>query len=294
MQTNESLQQIGIEEIKTKIHEIHGLKVMLDRDLAELYQVEVGQMNRQVKRNTERFPEDFRFQLSKEEWEVLKCQIGISKLRGGDRQLPYAFTEQGVSALSGILRTPFAIQMNICIMRAFVSMRHFITENAGIFQRLDLVEKHQLETDIKINNILDGLEDGTLQEKAHIFSAGQIYEAKAFITELIRNAKHRIILVDGYISAPTIDLLHARQDGVETIIYTSGVGANLRLLMKQYNSQYPLKKLEIKKWVTEQHDRWIIIDDELWHCGASIRDAGIKTFGIDRIGLNARIILDQL
>lgn len=267
---------------------------MLGRDLAKLYEIELSQMNRQVKRNLNRFPSDFMFQLTKEEWNGLKCQNGISNSRGGDRRnLPYAFTEQGVSMLSGILRSQIAIQMNINIMRAFVAMRRFIASNAGMFQRIESLERHQIETDQKIDHVLDCLEEGTLKEKAHIFSAGQVYDAKAFITELIQQARSRVILIDGYVNAITINLLDARVDGIPASIYTNSVGESLKILQSEYIQQYPAKPLFIKKWKTEQHDRWLIIDDALWHCGASLKDAGLKTFGIDPIGLDVDVILSQ-
>lgn len=173
-------------------------------------------------------------------------------------------------------------------------MRKFIVANAAIFQRLEAVELKQLTTDQKIDKILDQLEEGTLKQKAHIFSAGYIYEAKSFIQSLISKATTRVILVDGYISSETIDLLDARADGVPAIIYTSGVGPALRTLMQQYNTQYPSKPLHIQKWTNEQHDRWLIIDNQLWHVGASIKDAGTKTFGIDSIGLDPNLILSQV
>lgn len=282
-------------QIQSRIFTIRGVQVMLDRDLAKLYEIEPSQMNRQVKRNLNRFPSDFMFQLTKEEWNGLKCQNGISNSRGGDRRnLPYAFTEQGVSMLSGILRSQIAIQMNINIMRAFVAMRRFIASNAGMFQRIESLERHQIETDQKIDHVLDCLEEGTLKEKAHIFSAGQVYDAKAFITELIQQARSRVILIDGYVNAITINLLDARVDGIPATIYTNSVGESLKILQSEYIQQYPAKPLFIKKWKTEQHDRWLIIDDALWHCGASLKDAGLKTFGIDLIGLDVDVILSQV
>lgn len=282
------------EQIENLIYTVRGVQVILDRDLARLYQVDISQMNRQVKRNIERFPEDFMFQLSKEEWDRLKCQNGISNTKGGDRYLPYVFTEQGVATLSSILRSKFAIRMHIRIFRAFVAMRRFIAANGGMFQRIEALERHQIETDNKIDQILDRLEDGTLKEAAHIFSAGQIYDAKSFISELIASAKTRVILVDGYVEAKTIDLLDARAENVSAIIYTYKVGKSLTVLMNEYNKQYPSKPLEIRKWATEQHDRWLVIDNQLWHCGASIKDAGRQTFCIDPINLDANIILTQL
>ena len=180
------------------------------------------------------------------------------------------------------------------IMDAFVAMRRFLSANAGMFQRIELLEKRQLATDQKIEDVLDCLEQGTLREKAHIFSAGQIYDAKAFITELSARATTRVILVDGYINATTINLLEARAEGIPATIYTGSIGSSIHTLVEQFNTQYPTKPLLIHKWQTAQHDRWLIIDSELWHCGASIKDAGLRTFGIDPIGLSADVVLSQV
>lgn len=304
-------------KIEHLIYTVRGVQVMLDRDLARLYEVETKALNQAVKRNPGRFPEDFMFRLTKEEWDCLRSQNvtsnetgliksndgeslkslnGISKKdgRGGIRYIPFAFTEEGVSQLSGVLKSNIADSASVRIMRAFVAMRRFISSNAGINQRLTLVERKQLETDARIDRVLDCLEEGTLKEKAHVFSAGQIYDAKSFISELIGRAKRRVVLIDGYVNSVTIDLLDARADSVSATIYTNSVSALLTLLRDQYVTQYPGKPLLIKKWQTVQHDRWIIIDDELWHCGASLKDAGGKTFGIDPIGLDASIILGQV
>lgn len=292
---------ISEDDIRSKIYSIRGVQVMLDRDLAKLYRVETKVLNQAVKRNSCRFPEHFMFQLSKSEYEFLRSQfvtIETGLEEGGrgrhSKYLPYVFTEQGVSQLSAVLHSAVAVAMSIRIIDAFVAMRRFISANAGVLQRLDNVERKQIETEHKIEQVLDCLEEGILKEKAHIFSAGQVYEAKSFITELISRATRRVILIDGYVSAPTIDLLDARKDGVSAIIYTNGVGRSLMALKQQYCDEYPNKPLEIVKWRTEQHDRWLIIDEELWHCGASIRDAGIRTFGIDPIGLDVNVILSQL
>lgn len=301
------------QQIENLIYTIRGIQVMLDRDLAMLYQVETRILNQAVKRNPDRFPEDFMFQLTEQEFNSLRSQNVMSniadaenqdelrsqnviskKKRGGTRYLPYVFTEEGVAQLSGVLKSKMASDTSVRIMRAFAAMRRFISANAGMFQRIESLERHQLETDQKIDRVLDQLEEGTLKQKAHIFSAGYIYEAKSFIQTLISKATTRVILVDGYISSETIDILDARADGIPATIYTSGVGPSLRTLMQQYNTQYPSKLLHIQKWTNEQHDRWLILDDQLWHVGASIKDAGVKTFGIDPIGLDPDIILSQM
>ncbi len=168
------------EKIQKIIYNIRGQQVMLDSDLAKLYEVPTSRLNEQVKRNIERFPEDFMFRLSKKEWENLKSQNATSSW-GGRRKLPFVFTEQGVSSLSGVLKSKIAVKVNISIMRAFVGMRKFISKNAAIFQRLDNVELKQLETDHKINEILNALEDNSLKPKQGIFFDGQIFDAYLFV-----------------------------------------------------------------------------------------------------------------
>ena len=285
--------------IQSRIFTIRGVQVMLDRDLAEFYGVETKVLNQAVKRNIERFPEHFMFQLTEQELKEMSLEIRlrsqiVTSNRGGVRYRPYVFTEQGVSQLSAVLRSKVAVMVSIRIIDAFVAMRNFLSANAGMFQRIETLEHHQIETDRKIDYMLDCLEEGSLKEKARIFSAGQVYDAKAFIAELIGRATKRIILIDGYINATTINLLDARADGVVAKIYTYSVGESLKTLHEEYIRQYPTKPLSIEKWKTEQHDRWLIIDNELWHCGASIKDAGLKSFGIDPIGLNVDTVLSQV
>lgn len=175
--------QFSKERIEGMIVSVRNVHVIIDRDLAKLYQVNISQMNRQIKRNMDRFPEDFMFQLTKEEYDGLKCQNGISNSRGGDRALPYAFTEQGVSMLSGILRSDIAIQINIRIIRAFVSMRRFAAANASIFQRLEKVENRQSESEYRINELFEKLEHKTLQNSQGIFFDGQMFDAYVFAAE---------------------------------------------------------------------------------------------------------------
>ena len=203
-----------VDSIESKIFNIRGKQVMLDRDLAVLYGVETKALNQAVKRNLEKFPERFRFQLVENELNKLVTNCDRFKSLKHSTSMPYAFTEQGISMLATVLKSKTAIEMSIKIMDAFVAMRRFLSANAGLFQRMDSLERHQLETDQKIDHVLNCLEEGTLKEKAHIFSAGQIYEARSFIADLISKAKSYIILIDGYIGPRTIDLLDARADGV--------------------------------------------------------------------------------
>ena len=271
---------------------------MLDRDLAELYGVETGQLNRQVKRNLERFPKDFMFQLSKEEAEILKCQIGISRW-GGDRHCPYAFTENGVAMLSSVLRSKTAIEVNIRIMRAFTSMRHFLLNNAEVFQRLSTMEYHQLEmqqhlqeSDKRIDEVFRKLDEGKEKPKQGVFFNGQIYDAYTFVSDLIKSAKTSIILIDNYVDETVLTLLDKRENGVPAVIYTQQISRQLQLDISRHNAQYAPINVETFRL---SHDRFLCIDDDVYHFGASIKDLGKKWFGFSKMEiLTPRELLEKI
>jgi hypothetical protein len=246
---------------------------MLDRDLAMLYRVETGQLNRQVKRNIERFPSDFMFQLSKDEMEILKCQFGISSW-GGNRYLPYAFTENGIAMLSSVLRSPTAIEANIRIMRAFTSMRHFLASNAQVFQRLSNIEYHQIETDKRIDEVFKRI-DAQTPPKQGIFFDGQVFDAYRFVSDLVKKAKRSIILIDNYVDDSVLILLDKRKDNVAAKIYTQNISPQLQLDLNRHNSQYP--EIVVEQF-NKAHDRFLLIDEDVYHIGASIKDLGKKWF----------------
>lgn len=291
--------QLAVPTIQSKIALIRNQQVLLDRDLARFYGVEVSQMNRQVKRNIERFPEDFMFQLTKAENEALKCQFGISKQRGGDRRLPYAFTEQGVAMLSGLLRSEVAIAANIMIMRAFVTMRRFLTMNAQIYQRLDRIEGQQLmdnqwraETESKIETILDKLEEKTPSPTAEqIFATGCIWDAWQFVSELIRGAKVRIILIDNYVDDRVLTLLCKRKEGVSATIHTR-YNQHFLLDLEKHNQQYSaITAVQIPH---KHHDRFLVIDDVVYLLGASVKDMGTGLCAITRLVTKPEEILEMI
>ena len=267
---NCDFQSINVEHL---IYTIRGVQVMLDRDLAMLYGVETGQLNRQVKRNIERFPIDFMFQLSKEEMEILKCHFGISSW-GGNRYLPYAFTENGIAMLSSVLRSPTAIEANIRIMRAFTSMRHFFANNAQIFQRLSTIEYHQIETDKRIDEVFKRIDAQTPPQQG-IFFDGQVFDAYRFVSDLIKKAKQSIVLIDNYVDDSVLSLLDKRESNVSAKIYTQNISPQLQLDINKHNSQYPV--IEVNQF-NKAHDRFLLIDDEVYHIGASIKDLGKKWF----------------
>lgn len=291
---------ISVHDVEKLIVTIRGIQVLIDRDLASLYQVEVKQMNRQVKRNIERFPEDFMFQLTKEEYNSLKCQNGTSNERGGDhRALPYVFTQQGIGMLSGLLRSQVAIDTNIKIMRAFVGMQRYIAASLEIFQRLDRVELQQLEnkqwmqtTNNKINDILNKIEAKSpklLPEQ--VFPTGCIWDAWTYVSDLVRTAKDRIILIDNFVDDRVISLLTKRSDGVLATIHTR---YNEQFLtdLKKHNIQYP--EIEYKQLSNRNHDRFLIIDEQVYLLGASLKDIGTGLCAVTQMAIAPDRILELL
>ncbi len=283
-------------DIKRMIFVVRGKQVILDSDLATLYQVETGAINRAVKRNRERFPEDFCFKLTEEEF--LRCQTGISKgkntkSRGGRRYLPYVFTEQGISMLSAILRSSRAINVSIGIMRAFVEMRKFLAENSLLLNRVEHLENIQHEyqkcTDKRFDKVFQYINKHN-ESSQKVFFDGQIYDAFSLIVSIIKKARKEIILIDGYANLDTLNILAKKKAGVETKLYTYMNTALTNIDVANFNAQYPL--LIVKK-TDVFHDRFIILDNKsVYHIGASIKDAGKKCFGISFI--NDRGIVTDL
>lgn len=273
--------------IESRIMSIRGRQIMIDRDLAELYGVETKRLNEAVKRNKDRFPERFRFQLTKEEMVelVTNCDRFNSLKHSAARS--YAFTEQGVAMLSTVLRSETAIRMSIRIMDAFVAMRRFMTTNAEIFQRLSTMEYHQLEmqqhqqeTDKRIDEVFRRLDEGNAKPKQGVFYNGQIYDAYTFVSDLIKSAKKRIILIDNYVDETVLTLLDKREIGVAAIIYTQQITRHFQLDIDRHNAQYA--PIEINTFRLS-HDRFLCIDDNVYHIGASIKDLGKKRFGFSKM-----------
>ncbi len=281
---------IRIDEIKTKIYTIRGVQVMLDSDLAKLYGVETRVLNQAVKRNKERFPEDFMFQLTKEELDSLRSQIVISSW-GGRRYLPYAFTEQGVAMLSAVLKSKTAVEVSIKIMKAFVAMRKFILKNAEIFSRLEKVEYKLSEHDKKFEALFDALANKDEIPNQGIFFDGQIFDAYKFACDLIRSAKKSIVLIDNYIDENVLTLLTKRKPEVKAVIYVGKITKQIELDLKKHNEQCP--PVEIKE-IKNIHDRFLIIDDkDVYHIGASLKDLGKKVFAFSKIDKNGLKILEK-
>jgi len=307
--------------IAGKIYLIRGVQVMLDNDLAELYQVETKVLNQAVKRNAGRFPKEFRFQLTKEELEGLRSQIvtssdgldlrfqdGISSLRSQsvtlkeDRRgqhrkyLPYVFTEQGVAMLSAVLRSDVAVQISIQIMQAFVAMRHFVQENALLFREINQIKTDQvrlrLETDQKFEQVFNALEAGNEPPTQGIFFNGQIFDAYSFVSKLIRKAKTSIVLIDNYVDDSVLTMLSKRQKNVAAKIYCKRISKALLLDLEKHNAQY--EPVELVPFA-DAHDRFLILDEEdVYHIGASLKDLGKKWFAFSKIEKDTLSILERL
>jgi len=291
--TDKSL-SLRTENIESRIYAIRNAQVMIDSDLAELYNVEVRILNQAVKRNSERFPENFMFQLTKDEFGHLRSQIVIlNKERGAHRKyLPYAFTEQGVAMLSGVLKSDTAVKVSIQIMNAFVAMRKFIASNAKIFQRLDAVEIKQLEHDKKFEEIFDAIQSKDIKPDKGIFFDGQIFDAYKFVSDIIRSAEKSIVLVDNYIDDSILTLLNKRNKNVQVTIFTKEISKQLLLDLDKYNAQYP--NIEVREF-KRSHDRFLIIDDkDVYHIGASLKDLGKKWFAFSKFDKDIFKLLDKL
>ena len=219
--------------------------------------------------------------------------IGVTLRYGEDtKYLPYAFTEQGVAMLSAVLRSDIAIKVSIQIINAFVAMRRFIAANALIFQRLDTLETKQLETDNKIDHVLNAIESKEIQLKQGIFFDGQIFDAYKFVADLIRTAQESIILIDNYIDDTVLIRLTKRNKGVKVTILTKTISKQLALDIKKFNEQYPA--IEIKEF-KNSHDRFIIIDNTtVYHFGASLKDLGKKWFAFSKMEIKAVEMLARL
>jgi hypothetical protein len=259
-----------------------------------------------VKRNNDRFPLDFMFQLSEQEWEevlsqnavpnhrALRSQNAILKEKRGQHRkyLPYVFTEQGVAGLSGILKSERAVKMHVEIMRAFVTMRKFLLQNASVFQRLDQLELKQLQSDEKFNQIFKALEAGQTKPDKGIFFDGQVFDAYAFVSDLIKRAKKEIILIDNYIDESVLTLLSKRQKDVTATIYTKSISKTFQLDLDKHHAQYP--EIQVKTF-SQSHDRFLPIDQsELCHIGASLKDLGKKWFAFSRMDSMTALLLNQL
>ncbi len=290
---------ISNEEIKNLIYTIRGKQVMLDSDVAMLYHYQTKRINEAVKRNKERFPENFCFQLTTEEIENIKMPNEVLNFKSennwsqfatssksenikhrGKKYLPYVFTEQGIAMLSGLLKNNIAVQVSINIMNAFVEMRKFLIQNGQIFERLTNIEYKLLEHDKKFNEVFNQLQvEENIKQK--IFFEGQIYDAYSLIIDIIKKANKKILIIDNYIDDSVLKMLTKKNNNVEVVILTSDKSNIQQIDIQKFNKEYPI--LKVAK-TNKFHDRFIIIDnEEMYHLGASIKDLGKKCFGINKI-----------
>jgi hypothetical protein len=310
------LKNINIESL---IHIVRGQKVMLDSDLAMLYGVTTSRLNEQVKRNINRFPDDFMFQLTKEEWSALRSQFAILEdlksqnaisnsedeemnerltsqiaiLKNGRGQhrkfLPYAFTRNGIGMLSSVLRSETAVEVNIRIMRAFTAIPEILNNNALMMQRILSIEQHQTETDTKVNQIITTIEKRLPEQlPEQVFATGCVWDAWTYVSDLVRSAKQRIVLIDNFVDDRVLSLLDKRADGVEATIHSRYYEPFLVDLMK-HNAQY--REIKFIQLSQKNHDRFLFIDDDVYLLGASVKDMGAGMCAVTKMEVSPELIL---
>ena len=286
----------ALNEIQDRIYTLRGEHVMLDKDLADFYEVKPVRLREQVKRNIKRFPGDFMFQLTNEEVDFMVSQNAIPSRKHLGGTLPYVFTEAGVAAISAVLTTDRSVEVNIMIMRAFVAMRKFISQNGRLFSRLDSIEKRQIvfetNTDKRFDKIFEAIEERQILPRKGIFFDGQVYDSHKFISDLIKSAKKSIVIIDNYIDDTVLNQLLKKKNNVSVVIYTKKISQQLALDAERFNAQYPT--LEIKE-LKESHDRFILIDDSIvYHIGASLKDLGKKWFAFSKFDTEGLSLIDRV
>jgi len=283
---------IQIDDIKSRIFTIRGIQVMLDKDLAAFYGVKPRRLREQVKRNIKRFPPDFMFQLTEIEADFMVSQNATPSKQQFGGFLPYAFTEQGVAAVSAVITSEKAIEVNIMIVRAFVAMRHFIEDKSNLFKRVDSLEIKQIEADKKFDMLFKAMEGDQLPSKQGVLFEGQVFEAHKFVSDIIRSAEKSIILIDNYVDDTVLTLFSKRKQGVVLKILTKNLSKQLILDTQKFNEQFP--PAEIKEF-NHSHDRFMIIDDkDLYHFGASLKDLGKKWFGFSKMNVKVTKMLAKI
>ena len=281
-------------QIENRIFTIRGVQIMLDRDLAEMYQVETKVLNQSVKRNIERFPDEYRFQLTQKETDEFfvasasRSQIvTLNNKRGQNiKYLPYAFTEQGVAMLSAVLHSEIAIKMSIKIINTFVVLRKIIQNNLLVYSRLDKIEQKQLETDQKFDRVFKALESKDTIPTQGVFFENQVFDAYEFASKIIHSAEKSIVLIDNYIDETTLTHLSKKKKSVKVLLLTPKIDEKLKLDIQKANTQYGGFEAKI---FNKSHDRFLIIDDtkEVYHLGASLKDLGRKWFAFSKMDKNS-------
>jgi len=284
------------EAIKARIFHLREQQVMLDKDIAALYEVDSRRLREQVRRNIERFPEDFMFQLTETEVDFMVSQNAIPSRKHLGGSLPYVFTEQGVASLSGVLKSPKTSEVHVQVMRAFVDMRRFIQNNVHIFARLDSVERRQItfesETEKNFERVLQALDPMNDAPRQGIFYNGQVYDAYTFVCDLVRKAGKSLVLIDNYVDDSVLTLLSKRSADVSCAIYTKTISKKLALDLEKHNQQYSPIMVEC---FADAHDRFLIVDEhEVYHIGASLKDLGKKWFAFSKFEAGAFEMLGKL
>lgn len=292
---------LSMEDIQKRIFTIRGVQVMLDRDLAVQYQVATKVLNQAVKRNIRRFPERFMFQLTKEEFEDWKSQIvtsniytkeEIDALKMGARRCPFAFTEQGVSQLSAVLRSDVAIDVSVRIIDAFISMRRFIKANVGLFQRVERLEYQQVLTNKRIDLVLDKIEElSPTVTTEQLFQTGCVWDAYMFVCDLIRSAEKRIILVDNFVDERVLSMLDKRNRGVKAEVHTRYYEQTILDFDKHIQQYETIDYVQLPHAV---HDRFLIIDNDVWLLGTSVKDMGRSLCSIIKVGFSVENIMELI
>lgn len=277
-------------EIESRIFNIRGEQVMLDFDLADLYEIPTKSFNQSVQRNSKRFPNDFIFRLNAHEFDELVTNCDRFNNQKHRSTFPLAFTELGISMLSSILKSQTAIDLNILIIRVFVALRKDYYFNKTLLQRVSNVESILFEHQKKFN----ALETNTnyLQPATGIFFNDQVFDAYVFSSELICKARKSLILIDDYIDETTLLQLSKRNEKCRCTIYTERMSDTLRLDLEKHNSQYQPIEIRILK---NAHDRFLILDEkELYHIGASLKDLGKRWFAFSRMDGFLNEVLDHI
>ena len=309
--------------IENLIHNIRGQKVMLDSDLAMLYGAETRALNQAVKRNIRRFPDDFMFQVTKEEWNALRSQIVtledlksqnvISNLsenqqegilisqfvtskpierRGGTQKLPHVFTRNGIGMLSSVLRSETAADVNIRIMRAFTAIPDIVNNNVLMMQRILSIEQHQTETDEKVNQIITTIEKRIPElQPEQVFATGCVWDAWTYVSDLVRSSKKRIVLIDNFVDDRVLSLLDKRADNVEATIH-SRYYESFQTDLKKHNEQY--REIKFVQLPQKNHDRFLIVDDDVYLLGASVKDMGAGLCAVTKLQASSETILGML
>ncbi|MFT7004920.1 MAG: hypothetical protein ACJAWW_002286 [Sulfurimonas sp.] len=282
--------EMVVKDINSKIYTLRGVQIMVDRDLAELYQVETKRINEAVKNNSDKFPDDFYFELTNIEFDDLRSKLStanFSKVRTN----PKVFTEQGIYMLATILKSKVASDVTVSIIKTFAKMRKFLLDNASVFQRFDQIEQKLLTHDNNFDKIFKAIESKQLKPMQGIFYDGQVYDAYNFTVDLIKSAKEEIILIDNYIDH-TVFTIFSKVPTIKITIYTNTISKQLKLDYEKYKKQYDNIILKTFK---NSHDRFLILDKkEIYHIGASLKDLGKKWFAFSRLNISVDNLLSKL